>query len=37
MKEKGNEKTVHGLSWQFADEKEAVYADYLASEALPGK
>lgn len=34
MKEKGNEKTVHGLSWQFADEKEAVYADYLASEAF---
>ena len=34
MKEKGNKKTVHGLSWQFADEKEAVYADYLASEAF---
>jgi hypothetical protein len=34
MKEKGNKKTVHGLSWQFADEKSAVYADYLASEAF---
>ena len=34
MKEKGNKKTVHGLSWQFDDEKEAVYADYLASEAF---
>lgn len=28
------QKNVHGLSWQFADEKEAVYADYLASEAF---
>lgn len=32
MKEKGNRKKVHGLSWQLANEKEAVYAEYLTSE-----
>ncbi|MFR0541219.1 GGDEF domain-containing protein [Lactobacillus delbrueckii] len=32
MKEKGNRKRVHGLSWQLANEKEAVYAEYLTSE-----
>jgi hypothetical protein len=37
MKEKGNRKRVHGLSWQLANEKEAVYAEYLTSEDLPGK
>ncbi|MGM9906016.1 GGDEF domain-containing protein, partial [Lactobacillus sp.] len=34
MKEKGNRRKVHGLSWQLANEKEAVYADYLDSEAF---
>lgn len=34
MKEKGNRRKVHGLGWQLADEKETVYANYLASEAF---
>ena len=37
MKEKGIRKRVHGLSWQLANEKEAVYAEYLTFEDLPGK